>query len=95
MALVLNRKLILDIQIQQQFVTGSSQTHPSIWSLWSPELQKLSKLAALCYMDSTTNPANDITRGRTLAQLVEEKCWGTEPNFFWLTVDAKGAFGRT
>ncbi|KAL3979043.1 ATP-binding cassette, subfamily B (MDR/TAP), member 9 [Sarotherodon galilaeus] len=48
------------------------------------EVQELSAAASWRYVDSGTNPADDITRGKTVAQLAGENCWSRGPPFLQL-----------
>lgn len=48
------------------------------------EIQELSDPVSWRYIDSGTNPADDITRGKTLAQLAGENRWSQGPPFLQL-----------
>ncbi len=48
------------------------------------EIEEVSDPAAWRYIDSITNPADDITRGKTLAQLAGENRWSQGPPLFKL-----------
>lgn len=48
------------------------------------EIQELSAPASWRYIDSGTNPADDITRGKTLAQITGENRWSQGPRFLRL-----------
>lgn len=45
------------------------------------EIQELSDIKSWRYIDSASNPADDITRGKTLAQLTEKSRWNQGPSF--------------
>ncbi|KAK7880770.1 hypothetical protein WMY93_032583 [Mugilogobius chulae] len=45
------------------------------------EVQELTDINAWRYIDSASNPADDITRGKTLTQLIGESRWSHGPSF--------------
>lgn len=51
------------------------------------EIQELTDTGALHYVDTKTNPADDITRGKTLAELSSPSRWNQGPPFLLLHTD--------
>ncbi|XP_077396826.1 uncharacterized protein LOC144033019 [Festucalex cinctus] len=45
------------------------------------EIQELTEGCDWCYVDSANNPADDLTRGKTLASLLEPNRWSQGPPF--------------
>jgi len=54
---------------------------PSQRSTRVAEIQELTDLHKWHYVDSARNPADDITRGKTLKELVEPNRWSQGPPF--------------
>lgn len=52
------------------------------------EIQELTDVHAWRYIDSTSNPADEITRGRTLSQLTGASRWSHGPSFLLQTPDS-------
>lgn len=87
---VLKKELTLDIH---QFVYWSDSTTVLTWlqsdscryrvfvGVRVTEIQELSDPGAWRYVDSASNPADDITRGLSLVQLAEETRWKRGPDF--------------
>lgn len=51
------------------------------------EIQELSDSTSWRYIDSGTNPADDITRGKPLVQLAGDNRWSRGPSFLQLQAD--------
>ncbi len=49
------------------------------------EIQELTNSKDWRYVDSLNNPADDITRGKTLLELTSENRWVKGPSFLWLS----------
>ncbi len=49
------------------------------------EIQELTDNQDWHYVDSSNNPADDITRGKTLSELTGENRWTKGPSFLWLS----------
>lgn len=49
------------------------------------EIQELTNNKDWCYVDSLNNPADDITRGKTLLELAGDNRWTKGPSFLWLS----------
>lgn len=83
LASVLKKELTLDIQ---EVVYWTDSTTVLNWLVGTrvAEIQELSDPASWRYIDSGTNPADDITKGKTLAQLAGENRWSQGPPFLQL-----------
>lgn len=46
-------------------------------------IQELTSLSSWRYVESANNPADDITRGKTLHELAEKNRWSQGPPFLW------------
>lgn len=51
------------------------------------EIQDLTDVQSWRYVDSASNPADDITRGKTLQELSEPTRWNQGPSFLLQTSD--------
>lgn len=46
-------------------------------------IQELTNPSSWRYVESANNPADDITRGKTLSEMVERSRWSQGPPFLW------------
>lgn len=96
LASVLKRELTLDIQ---EVVYWTDSTTVLTWlhsdscrykvfvGTRVAEIQELSDPTSWRYIDSGTNPADDITRGKPLVQLAGDNRWSRGPSFLQLQAD--------
>ncbi|XP_034539669.1 uncharacterized protein LOC117812820 [Notolabrus celidotus] len=96
LASVLKRELTLNIQ---EMVYWTDSTTVLTWlqsdscrykvfvGTRVAEIQELSGPASWRYVDSESNPADDITRGKTLSQLAGESRWSQGPPFLQLSAN--------
>lgn len=84
LASVLKKELTLDIQevvywTDSKTVLNWLQSESCRYQVFVrtrvAEIQELSDPASWHYIDSETNPADYITRGKPLVHLAGEKCW--------------------
>lgn len=92
LAKMLERELTLDIQgvhlwtdssTVLTWITSESCRYKVFVGTRIAEIQELMDAQAWHYVPSSENPADDLTRGRTLLQLTEQSRWSQGPPFLW------------
>ncbi|KAK7944873.1 hypothetical protein WMY93_000601 [Mugilogobius chulae] len=76
-----------ELRIYPRLLCQDATQHQVFVGTRIAEIQDLTEQSTWRYVDSSSNPSDDLTRGRTLPELVQPNRWSQGPGFLLLPAD--------